>query len=889
MNRVKSIKEIYAEAKGYDCVLTTDAALARGLNRLIDTPRLGIFAVTPRQLAQKYSDIHFAKIYSKFEFVDIVSKETDKPFRLIHALTENILNVWNQSGLLELTEIHLSDELKELLPYFEKYPMLEFAMQSFVEKLFTGKKIAVIGKEFFNELDLQVLPKNIFYDKISVFTNEEFEINRTYVFNNTKTLIDNVVRLITKDNMNDTAIVLEPNSDYNVLLQTRLKEEGIDVLVQTSYNENVIVRFMLSLIENSFEYDLLRGKDLKEAGKIFGFEIDLRVENYTLEVILSDTQDKQLKSFYKMLTDAPKFTFGKFTNELISKFGCEELSEFNVLLDKLHFSNENISEENLIELKYILENFDIEHKSKRSGVLFADAKKSAFINRDIIFYLGLDESWSVSTNEKQYIDKEREDKINLQKFEVLLQQGEERLYFAQEIKDNNEVLPAPYFSIIENRTIADFKDKIFNHAFIYGENVAPELSENILPMHDAGDEVTSIAPTPLKKFVTCPAKYFYESVTPRIEAPHFLKGNLVHQFAELYFQHPQFCKENYGKILDFILKKYSNVITKSEIEIERTNFKIALDNVIGFLDKNPVEKKLLEQDVKTDNEVMENFKKKKIYDYTEKDISKDFIIKGRADLRDKKTVVDYKSGNSRYKLSDLGKLTNIDRIKENEVDDFDFQAISYLAALKEENPEQEKFKFIYNYVLANKKSVLDKRLQSPNKSDSNFTEFTYIDLDFTQYLKTEKCYEYAKEKSVKASKQYFEKLSFTEYKEIFTEIDLDKINFYDKDDVGKKICREIQMAHSRAGLNMKSFGKKKETKYLEEVRAGAEVFYKLRTNGGLIFKDDVNKFLNFVKEELNKLNLYRKNNFPAMPIFDSNDICKKCEYLNICRGNLLWN
>ena len=98
MKQVKSIQEIYNEAKQYDCVLTTDAALARGLNRLIDTPRFGIFAVTPRQLAAKFSDLHFTKIYTKFEFIDTVSKETGKPFRLVHALTENILNVWNQSG-----------------------------------------------------------------------------------------------------------------------------------------------------------------------------------------------------------------------------------------------------------------------------------------------------------------------------------------------------------------------------------------------------------------------------------------------------------------------------------------------------------------------------------------------------------------------------------------------------------------------------------------------------------------------------------------------------------------------------------------------------------------------------------------------------------------------
>ncbi len=913
MNQVKSIQEIYNEAKQYDCVLTTDAALARGLNRLIDTPRFGIFAVTPHQLAAKFSDLHFTKIYTKFEFIDAVSKETGKPFRLVHALTENILNVWNQSGKIELAAINLSKEAKstfnfsdndgeledsseeakriaEQVKYFEKYPMLEYAMESFDESFFTGKKIAVIEKELFNELDLQVLPKNIFYDEINIFTDEKYSIEKTYLFNNTKTLIDNVVRLITKENMNDAAIVIEVNSDYNILLQTRLKEEGIDVLVKNTYGENNTVRFMLSLIDNSFESDLLSAKDLKEAGKIFGFEIDSRMEDYNLEVVInalgSSPADKKMKALYNLMSDVSKFTFEGFTKSLIEKFECEELKEFLSLLEKLNFSNEKISEENLIELKYILENFDIESNSKRSGVLFADAKSSAFINRDIVFYLGLDESWSISTNEKQYIDKAREDKINLEKFEILMQQGSERLYFTQEIKDNKEVLPAPYFSIIENRTITDFKDKIFNPVFIYEENIAKELPDNIVTMHDSGEEVMSIAPTPLKRFVLCPAKYFYDSLTPQKDAPYFLKGNLIHDFAEMYFQYPEFCRENYGKIMEYILKQYSNVITKAEAEIERTNFKIALDNVMNFLDGNPVEKIELDEPVTADkNGLMLYFKKKKIYDNTEKDLPKDFILRGRADLRDKKTLADYKSGSSRFKLKDLPKLTNIEYIFGNEETDFDFQAISYLAAMKNENPQAEKINFIYNYVLANRRNLLDERL----RAEDNTTKLTYIDLTFAQYLQTENCYDYVKENTHKDCKKYFDALNFAQYRGIFDEADLEQINFFDKESVSKIFCREIMRSLAIEGHNYKTFRKREERTYIDELKKAAEIFSSIRCNEGLIFKDDVKKFIDFVKTKLNELNSYRKTNFPALPIFESNQICKECDYLNICRGNLLWN
>lgn len=884
MNKVKSIQQLYSEAKNYDIVLTVDASLARGLNNLIDTPRFALLASTPRQLAQSFADLHFDNLYTKFEFITLVSEETGKSFRLVHALTENILNVWNQSGLLELTDIHLTDEAKTIIPFFEKYPMTELAMQSFDEKFFTNKKIAVIEKEFFNELDLQVLPKNIFYDEINIFTGEKYSIDKTYLFGNTKTLIDNVTSLITPENAHSIAVALEPNSDYNILLQIRLKENGIAVRVKDSLRQSLIVRFMIGLIENSFEYDTLRAVDFKEAGKFFGFQINPAMDDYNIEVVINNYADKKLKSFYKLFIESSKFTFEKFTNELIERYSCE-LNDFLLLLHKTGFSNKKITEENLLELKYILDNFELEDEEKNKGVVFIDAKNSAFVNRDVVIYIGLDETWSISLNEKQYIDKQREDKINLNKFQVLLQQGSERLYLAQEIKDNSEVLPAPYFSIIENRSVTNLKDKIFNPVFIADENSTPENEDKMIEIFDAGEEVTGIAPTPLKKFIMCPAKYFYESHCRQKDAPYFLKGNLVHQFAEFYFQHPEFCRVNYQKIFEYILKHYSSVITKSELEIEQTNFRIALENIMVFLDEINIEKIAASGDLKEDNGLMKYFEMKKIYDYTEKDLPKDFILKGRADLRDKKTIVDYKSGSSRYKLKDLPKLINIDYIYENEDTDFDFQAISYLAALKNENFSEEKLKFIYNYVLANRKSLLDKRL----KDEDNFTELNYIDLDFSQYLQTENCYEFVKENSHKDYKKYFDVLNFEAYKSIFDEIDLHEINFWDKESVSKILCREILRALAIQGFDYKSFRKKEERTYIEELRKAAEIFYTIRSNQGLIFKDDVKKFIDYVKKKLYELNLYRKNNYPAMPVFESNQVCKECEFLNMCRGNLLWN
>ena len=133
----------------------------------------------------------------------------------------------------------------------------------------------------------------------------------------------------------------------------------------------------------------------------------------------------------------------------------------------------------------------------------------------------------------------------------------------------------------------------------------------------------------------------------------------------------------------------------------------------------------------------------------------------RQDLRDKKTLADYKSGSSRYKLKDLPKLTNIDYIFENEETDFDFQAISYLAAMKNENPDAEQLKFIYNYVLANRRNILDERL----RAEDNRTEFTYMDVNFIDYLKSKECCDYVKENIKSELRRYIDYMNYEGYKD----------------------------------------------------------------------------------------------------------------------------
>ena len=85
LRRAKSIDELYEEVKGFDYVLTCDAALATALNAKIDDFRLGGFAYTPKQIAGMLETrVLGEKAYSDLETIEAIEKETGYDFAYIH-------------------------------------------------------------------------------------------------------------------------------------------------------------------------------------------------------------------------------------------------------------------------------------------------------------------------------------------------------------------------------------------------------------------------------------------------------------------------------------------------------------------------------------------------------------------------------------------------------------------------------------------------------------------------------------------------------------------------------------------------------------------------------------------------------------------------------------
>ena len=96
IQRTRTIGSLYDEAKKYDLVFTTDGPLSLALNRRLDQPRLGRFAVTPRMLASGT----FRPEDERGLFTGLVT-ETDLSWKHASYLVSNVLSYWEETGGLD--------------------------------------------------------------------------------------------------------------------------------------------------------------------------------------------------------------------------------------------------------------------------------------------------------------------------------------------------------------------------------------------------------------------------------------------------------------------------------------------------------------------------------------------------------------------------------------------------------------------------------------------------------------------------------------------------------------------------------------------------------------------------------------------------------------------
>ena len=868
MQKSKSISEIYQEVKDFDIVITNNPALRDALNQTNQ------IAFTIKELAATN------KLIENHEIAVKIANKFSLSLKQAQHISTKILNIWQNTSSLEQTQSYLTKDQKQISEIFKGLPTINLFIQNFNKEIFKNKKVAVIQELWLTNLEKTILPTK--YTNINIFKTNKAELSQFYVFNSEKDIIERLTELITKDNQDKIAIITPKNSPLSSLAKSKLTSKGIKINHKTYLKEHFDVRLFLSLIELSFNIAEIKVKEILPYLELFDLQIHLKYNNYVFYYFVNRiNRDANLEGFFSLIQKIDQKTYAELMLILNQKLKLPK--EFQKVLKTLLLTQEKITPENFSELSYFIENFEINMNENKEGVLFIDATNSSFVNRPLCFFLGLDNSWSRMIPIKDGLNTKETENIEQEKFLTLIQQGQHQLYFVSEFSENQLTIPCYYFNLLFNTKISSFLEPIFKPKRIRNKKTNFTYEPEESNIQTKKDHLDLFSQSSFSNFVTCPKKYAYNRILPQEDQPHFLKGTLLHEFAEFYFEHSDFVKEKgkedqgLHKLDEFVkimVNKYKRINGDLNIDFEKTIFTIAVKNIIKFIDSLDV-KKLKDSpfstsEYKQKNIFAERFKLKLESQNTEASFSdKENGTRGIIDLIiNQSTIVDYKSSSYTKSAKDIIKASNFNLIK----DMVDFQPSFYIMELRKYTQDSE-IKFIYNFLLANKDYVVDGK----DDKNKNIVEVKYIPTTFNEFLTTKSAIcllasSKARSALLAALKDYTILTTFFKNNPLDKELqyNYDKLLSSNYSEKFHELFKEkIGSTYSTYEEVINSF-----LKTIVWIRTGE------RQKQALIFKEDIDEFEIFLKQKNKEINLFLNSKFPYQPI--NQDTCKNCDYKHIC-------
>ncbi len=865
IKKIKSIQQLYEETKNFDIVITVDAPLRTALNKALNKPTLGTFAVNPKELASKHAIQILGKpILDESNVVLEVAKKLRINIKQAHSYVNRIFEIWQETGKLSSIKQYLRSDEYKALSVIRNLPTLHLALESFDHSLLDGKNVAVIGLEFFTELDKCILPEN--FSKIDIFTEDSADLSNFYLFLNEQDIVNKIINFITNQNANDIAIILHTESSYLPLIKSQLKNKGIPMIITENLKDHFLTRSFLGLINMGLNLSNFAIRDIKHFIELLSFEISQQYHNYLLNEYLNVNKDENLTEFYNFLKDIRNKTFNDVVVWLKNK-GIVIPQELIDTLYLLNMLNKNISFDLYAELVYYIENFDIEISHNKIGVLLVDCMNSMYIDKPVCFYLGMDTTWSKGSN-KDWLDRETQSKKAIDIFQILIQQGTERYYFVPKMKDNQPVIPCYYFSILFDKNIDSFNDDIFSIKKLNNKPCIDEQRKSKEEITVSQPEFRFFSQDSLNKFYSCPKRYMYDKLLPEEEIEYLVKGNLLHQFAEFYVYYPEIVRQKgIDFFIDIMIKEYNKFIENINIDVEISNFKIGITNIISFIES--IRSLIDDNDIKDfafSKRQRENIFVKEfniLLDKTNTEIEfadKESNIDGKIDLViNKNMIVDYKSSKKKRSKSEIFKESHLKMINK----EVDFQPIMYILAMRKHfDCDME---LIFHYCLANSKDMI----KGSKEQNDISVKVSYCHKDFNDFLQ---------------KIDFIENLGFSKDVKDFIK-DVNLTDFFHKYPLpGNLQFDEKKLIESDYRRNFEEYIReskgKTSKKFSENIVKLLRSIVRIREKNAIFFKDDVDEFSIFIKEKFNEIQFYIKDKFPYRPL--DKEFCKECDFKDIC-------
>ena len=853
MKTPKPLQELYAEIKDFDLVLTSDNDLANALNRLVKTARVGRLACTPQEIAKKHSlksiDL---KPLGKHDLILEISRKSKKNIKTVHSAVEKIIEIEkNSEDILPFLE----KNEKEIYTEYSKFPNEHKSISEF-KKNILPQNIAVVEPGLFNKIEKKILPDS--FKEISLLTEKSKSFSDFYLFSSQEEMVDSLMDLINRENQNDIAIILETKSGLMSIIKSRLYEKKIDIKTKEFLHEHLQTRTFIDLLQTALYLEGTTVKEVKPFLEVLGVKIPYNYNSYLLSNYAEEISgDRKLKEIYSFLSGITGKTYKQYYK--LFKGLPKELRK---IIKELGLHEQKISQENFLDIKYFIRHFKEPIEENKKGVVLVDCHLSTSVDRPVCLYANPDISWTKQIPDTGYIDKDFQEQNNLKKFQILLSQGDRQLYFAQSVKYDEKNIPCFYFNQLEKREINSFNDPFFNgknHSFKKTEQESnPEIINNKTFSLDFFSQNS------LNNFFSCAKKFEFSKLAPGEQKTYFLKGNLLHAYAEFYANYKELCNDKGDSFFtDLLLKEYMQMVSKLNKEVEETFFKIGIKNIKAFIDSLTIDKNhnltvSPEPNKQGENIISKILGKPLSSSNTEFSFqNKNTKMRGIIDLViSSKSLADYKSSKKAKSIREIVSKSNLNLID----DEADFQPLFYLSELAARNPGQ-KLSFFYCFFMNNKKDVINEE----EDLSKNIVEINYYPITFSEFITSSEGMEIITSKGRR--------------KEICSALSEDLITSTLKEHPLKNIFQSnYKNSDAYKILEQKTTEKEALDDFFKEIvriRTGRSRYRK-----ALFFKEDLEKFQTFAQEQYEKIRKHAREGFPKNP--RSRRICERCDYRDMC-------
>ncbi len=833
LTRAKSFDALYEACESFDLVVVPDQALANALNRRLTVPTLGQFATTPRGLVADPSEAS-ERQQAFFATIDA----TDLDWATASYAVDTVLGCWESTGSIEKIldyDRYVSEAIRVVVDCLKRTPS---TLRRLAETEITGtQSVAVIGVDQLTQLERSILPEG--YTAVDPFTDGTFELPPFRQFESPTAVVDTVTASLSADTADQVAVIVASESPYERLLTAALESAQIPFYGSTGRTQRDHHRRLVALLHHATSRPGVRVGECQSLLAAVGCAVDIEHHDKRLD----DLDLEATARFRSLLSTIRSGTFATAIDTYETATDST-VPAFRSTVASLGLSETPVTDASVTKLERYLQSYDITLDSADDGVLLVDPLSGGYVDRPLVFYLGLGDDWARTPPRRPWVSPEESFARNCRRFSCLLQNGVDQQYL---VVDGPDQSPCRYFEpLIDGPTERFSAFETVRHDRTVRSTTTGFDREPV--------PVESTPPRPfsqsrLNTFLSSPREYLFDQLLSTPEKAYFVEGTLFHDFAELCVAHPSVVdKTTIDTVATMMVEAVEPFIHEDAQPLRRAKYSCGLRTIATFLDEQPPDRgeHRSSQPAPSENAIAERLGVRVATDHTERAFVNETLgLSGVIDLVHSPTrLVDYKSGRQSTPAAVVENAT-----VDPPGDQPNTQAIAYLAQQRTEHPD-EQLEFTFVHFLETHDAMIT---GTPDISDC-LTTIPYHPAPFSEFAKRQSVFDALSEDAPNDCQKTFSKVDYATYRSPFEEYEI--TTALDADDpldspFGASLLDGLQTAVG--AYKYVETGCSQALRYLSKLRA--EAFY----------EGDIDAFETFLTEQYATLEAFHSPNerFPV--------------------------